>query len=72
MLKKLLPLLFVPLLMGCQATLTNLTPQTRTRNAVGETIRDLTSHPWAGARVKMTLVAKDEASTYRAGRRGCG
>src|SRR6185436_9832304 len=36
-------------------------PQTRTRNGVGETIRDLTSHPWAGARVKMTLVAKDEA-----------
>ncbi len=33
MLKKLLPLLFVPLLMGCQATLTNLTPQTRTRNS---------------------------------------
>jgi uncharacterized protein (TIGR02302 family) len=36
-------------------------PQTRTRNGVGETIRDLTSHPWAGARVTMTLVAKDEA-----------
>src|SRR5437667_119753 len=36
-------------------------PQMRTRNGVGETIRDLTSHPWAGARVKMTLVAKDEA-----------
>src|ERR1051325_8098969 len=33
MLKKLLPLLLIPLLMaGCQATLTNLTPQTRVRN----------------------------------------
>ncbi len=26
-----------------------------------ETIRDLTAHPWAGAKVKMTLVARDEA-----------
>jgi hypothetical protein len=34
MLKKLLMLLFVPLLLaGCNATLTNLTPQTRVRNA---------------------------------------
>ena len=33
MLKKLLPLLSIPLLLaGCQATLTNLTPQTRVRN----------------------------------------
>src|SRR5712671_3943155 len=33
MLKKLLPLLLIPLLFaGCQATLTNLTPQTRVRN----------------------------------------
>lgn len=36
-------------------------PQLRTRQGVGETIRDLTSHPWAGAKVKMTLVARDEA-----------
>ncbi len=36
-------------------------PQLRTREGVGETTRDLTSHPWAGARVKMTLVARDEA-----------
>jgi len=35
-------------------------PQMRTRNGAGETIRDLTSHPWAGARVKITLVAKDD------------
>ena len=36
-------------------------PQLRTRDGASETIRDLTSHPWAGARVKMTLVARDEA-----------
>ena len=36
-------------------------PQLRTRDGTGETIRDLTSHPWAGARVKLTLVATDEA-----------
>ena len=36
-------------------------PQLRTRDSASETIRDLTSHPWAGARVKMTLVARDEA-----------
>jgi uncharacterized protein (TIGR02302 family) len=36
-------------------------PQLRTREGAGETIRDLTSHPWAGAKVKMTLVARDEA-----------
>lgn len=27
----------------------------------GETIRDLTSHPWAGSEVDLTLVARDEA-----------
>ena len=36
-------------------------PQLRSRDVAGETIRDLTAHPWAGARVKMTLVARDEA-----------
>ncbi|WP_421725623.1 TIGR02302 family protein [Bauldia sp.] len=36
-------------------------PQLRTRDGTGETIRDLTAHPWAGATVKMTLVARDEA-----------
>jgi uncharacterized protein (TIGR02302 family) len=35
-------------------------PQARTRNAVGQTIKDLTDHPWAGAEVTMTLVARDE------------
>ena len=36
-------------------------PQLRVRDGTGETIRDLTSHPWAGAKVKLTLVATDEA-----------
>jgi len=36
-------------------------PQLRTRDGAAETIRDLTAHPWAGARVKLTLTARDEA-----------
>ena len=36
-------------------------PQTRTRNGNGQTIKDLTDHPWAGAEVIMTLVARDDA-----------
>ncbi len=36
-------------------------PQARVRSARAETIRNLTSHPWAGARALMTLVARDEA-----------
>ncbi len=36
-------------------------PQVRTRDGTAETIRDLTSHPWAGAKVRITLVVKDEA-----------
>jgi uncharacterized protein (TIGR02302 family) len=36
-------------------------PQARTKNGVGQTIKDLTDHPWAGAEVVMTLVAHDEA-----------
>jgi uncharacterized protein (TIGR02302 family) len=35
-------------------------PQARTKNAIGQTIKDLTDHPWAGAEVTMTLVAHDE------------
>ncbi len=35
-------------------------PQQRTRNGAGQTIKDLTDHPWAGAEVTMTLVARDE------------
>jgi uncharacterized protein (TIGR02302 family) len=35
-------------------------PQARTRNGVGQTIKDLTDNPWAGAEVTMTLVAHDD------------
>lgn len=36
-------------------------PQARTRDGSAETIRDLTSHPWAGSKVRITLLVKDEA-----------
>jgi uncharacterized protein (TIGR02302 family) len=36
-------------------------PQARTRNGAAQTTRDITEHPWAGAEVAMTLVARDEA-----------
>lgn len=36
-------------------------PQARPKQATATTTRDLTSHPWAGARVEMTLVARDDA-----------
>ena len=36
-------------------------PQARTRNAVGQSTKDLAAHPWAGVDVAMTLVARDEA-----------
>jgi uncharacterized protein (TIGR02302 family) len=35
-------------------------PQARTKNGVGQTIKDLTDHPWAGAQVTMTLLAHDD------------
>jgi uncharacterized protein (TIGR02302 family) len=35
-------------------------PQARTKNGTGQTIKDLTDHPWAGAEVAMTLTAKDD------------
>ena len=35
-------------------------PQARTRNGVGQTLRDLSSHPWAGADIVLTLRALDE------------
>jgi uncharacterized protein (TIGR02302 family) len=38
-----------------------LLPQARTRSGVGQTTKDLTDHPWAGAEVVMTLTARDEA-----------
>ncbi|MGE0034405.1 MAG: TIGR02302 family protein [Xanthobacteraceae bacterium] len=37
-------------------------PQARTRAGVGQTLKDLTEHPWAGTDVAMTLVARDEAA----------
>ena len=36
-------------------------PQARTKSGIGQTIKDLTDHPWAGAEVTMTLTARDEA-----------
>ena len=36
-------------------------PQARTRNAIGQTVKDLTEHPFAGSDMVMTLVAKDQA-----------
>jgi uncharacterized protein (TIGR02302 family) len=35
-------------------------PQARTRNGAGQTIKDLTEHPWAGTEVTMTLTARDD------------
>jgi uncharacterized protein (TIGR02302 family) len=35
-------------------------PQTRTRSGVGRTTKNINEHPWAGADVSMTLVARDE------------
>ena len=37
-------------------------PQSRTKNGVGQTIKDVTEHPWAGVDVVMTLLARDEAN----------
>jgi uncharacterized protein (TIGR02302 family) len=36
-------------------------PQVRTRSGAAQTTHDLSEHPWAGAKVNMTLVARDEA-----------
>ena len=36
-------------------------PNARTRNGVGQTVKDLTEDPYAGADVTLTLSAKDEA-----------
>ncbi len=36
-------------------------PQARTKSGVGQTTKDLTEHPWAGAELNMTLTALDEA-----------
>ena len=36
-------------------------PQARTRSGAGQTTKDLSDHPWAGAEVTLTLTARDEA-----------
>ncbi|HVX79179.1 MAG TPA: TIGR02302 family protein [Bradyrhizobium sp.] len=36
-------------------------PNARTRNGVGQTVKDLSENPYAGADVALTLTAKDEA-----------
>jgi len=36
-------------------------PAHRARSGSAKTLQDLTAHPWAGARVRLTLVARDEA-----------
>ena len=36
-------------------------PQARTRAGAAQTTRDLSEHPWAGAKVEITLSARDEA-----------
>jgi len=36
-------------------------PNARTRNGVGQTVKDLSENPYAGADVTLTLAAKDEA-----------
>ncbi|HEY0233435.1 MAG TPA: TIGR02302 family protein, partial [Afipia sp.] len=36
-------------------------PNARTRSGVGQTVKDLSEHPFAGSDVTLTLIAKDEA-----------
>jgi uncharacterized protein (TIGR02302 family) len=48
-----------PLVMAPELPL-NL-PRMRMREGNGETIRDLSAHPWAGAKVRLRLTAEDEA-----------
>ena len=36
-------------------------PRRRAREGASRTSQDLTSHPWAGAEIKLTLIAEDEA-----------
>ncbi len=36
-------------------------PRHRARKGTARTSQDLTSHPWAGAEIKLTLIAEDEA-----------
>src|SRR5215472_1240082 len=37
-------------------------PQARVKSGVGQTTKDLSDHPWAGAEVAMTLKARDDAN----------
>jgi uncharacterized protein (TIGR02302 family) len=37
-------------------------PQARVKNGTGQTTKDLSDHPWAGAEVTMTLKARDEGN----------
>src|SRR5215471_13334048 len=37
-------------------------PQARVKNGAGQTTKDLSDHPWAGAEVTMTLKARDDAN----------
>src|SRR6516165_835076 len=37
-------------------------PQARVKNGIGQTTKDLTDHPWAGADVSVTLIARDEVN----------
>src|SRR5258705_9527953 len=37
-------------------------PQARVKNGVGQTTKDLSDHPWAGAEVTITLMARDDAN----------
>ena len=39
-------------------------PNARTRNGIGQTVKDLSEDPYAGADVTLTLTAKDEAGHY--------
>jgi uncharacterized protein (TIGR02302 family) len=41
--------------------ITLMLPNARTRNGVGQTVKDLSEDPYAGADVTLTLTAKDEA-----------
>jgi len=48
-------------------------PNARTRNGVGQTVKDLSEDPYAGADVTLTLTAKDEAAMRGAvSRSTCG
>ncbi len=51
-----------PLVAAPEAALALALPSHRARSGSTKTMQDLTSHPWAGAEVDVTLVVRDEAS----------